>query len=102
MGPTKGHHSYHQYANVADGPQELPAEVLPTASRYSELPAEATSSTAANRFSELPAEIPRASELESPRPSPRLLQTEFTSDLAKQRNQNQGLGVTIEEEPTKK
>ncbi|KAH7381691.1 hypothetical protein BKA66DRAFT_122148 [Pyrenochaeta sp. MPI-SDFR-AT-0127] len=103
MDPVKGHHSYHQYASVADGPQELPAEVLPSsANRYSELPGDASNSTATHRFSELPAETTRATELESPRTSPTPLQTEFATDMAKQRNQNQGLGVTIEETLTKK
>jgi hypothetical protein len=96
--PNKGHQSYHQYASHADGPQELPTEVSsPTENRYSELPAEATSSMGnTNRYSELPAGVTTGPmELESPQITPRPLQSEFTQDLAKQ-NQSQGLGVQIE------
>ncbi|OAL57014.1 hypothetical protein IQ07DRAFT_582281 [Pyrenochaeta sp. DS3sAY3a] len=96
--PSKSH--YQQYANMADGPQELPAELAsPNENRFSELPASGPSS--GHRFSELPADATRATELESPQTSPRPLQTEFATDMAKQPNQNRGLGVTTEEPPRK-
>lgn len=85
---------------MADGPQELPGDIVaPTEQRYSELPAATSSSMGTHRFSELPAETTRTSELESPHSSPRPRQAEFTTDLAKQANQQQGLGLTMDEVP---
>ncbi|CAO2657609.1 Nn.00g037350.m01.CDS01 [Neocucurbitaria sp. VM-36] len=101
MDPTKNHYQQ-RYANIADGPQELPGDISsPTEHRISELPAEASSSMASHRYSELPVGATRLSELESPQISPRPVQSEFSTDLAKQTNQEQGLGVTTEEEVRK-
>lgn len=102
-GNPKQQYAHHQqYASFQDAPQELPAELAsPNEHRFSELPTEASSSSANPRFSELPAnatDVTRTAELESPQASPRPLQTEFQTDLAKN---NQGLGVTTEE-PTRK
>ncbi|KAF2031269.1 hypothetical protein EK21DRAFT_63518 [Setomelanomma holmii] len=82
---------YQEYRHEDSAPQELPAEnSSPVEHRYSELPAESSSS---KRYSELPAGARSATaELESPQASPRPLQSEFSTDLAKQANQ--GLGVT--------
>ncbi|KAF2823582.1 hypothetical protein CC86DRAFT_409486 [Ophiobolus disseminans] len=104
MSPEKGHPyqtPYQEYRSDAAGPQELPAELSsPAQHRYSELPAE-SSSSGAQRFSELPAGTDRmAAELESPQVSPRPLQSEFGSDLAKRVNQEPG--TTSEERPKEK
>ncbi|KAF1841500.1 uncharacterized protein K460DRAFT_397718 [Cucurbitaria berberidis CBS 394.84] len=97
--PNKGPYQQ-RYANMMDGPQELPGEVpASNEHRYSELPAESSSSAGNRRFSELPAGATRVSELESPETSPRPLQSEFSTDLAKRVNQEQGLGLTTEETP---
>jgi hypothetical protein len=70
-------------------PQELPANAS-TSNRYSELPAEASSSRAP-RFSELSADTAQATaELESPQPSPRPLQSEFATDMAKRTDRGSG------------
>jgi hypothetical protein len=102
MPPTKDQHyrqSYADYSHGADGPQELPAETTsPVEHRYSELPAESSSSN--RRISELPAGATQATaELESPQASPRPLQGEFTSDLAKHvhRTPNTASGVESRE-----
>jgi hypothetical protein len=69
-------------------PRELPADTRHAAgaTRYSEVSAQ----TATHRFSELPAGATEPGELESPDISPRSLQTEFRSDMAKRLPQ--GLG----------
>ncbi|KAF1947278.1 hypothetical protein EJ02DRAFT_417865 [Clathrospora elynae] len=98
--PTKGHQSYEQYANNANDIQELAAEAVPGAEqRLSELPADVGSSKDTRRVSELPIGVTgtRAAELESPQISPMPLQSEFTNDMAKRLNRNQGLGLTTEE-----
>lgn len=112
--PAMGHQDYYQnmspkdqyhnqYAQHAVAPQELPAEMeSPVPNRFSELPAEASSSAANNRYSELPAgssSVAHTSELESPQTSPRPLQSEFQNDMAKQHepNANPGLGVVTED-----
>ena len=100
MSPSKGQNSYHQYAQNAAEPQELPAEIpAPAEHRYSELPAIASHGTDNRRYSELPAESTagRAAELESPQISPRPLQSEFSNDMAKRASLAQGLGVTTGE-----
>jgi len=94
MSPEKGHPyhpSYQEYRSDAVGPQELPADTSsPGQHRYSELPAEASSS-GTQRYSELPAGAPQATaELESPQASPRPLQSEFGTDLAKRVNEGSG------------
>lgn len=96
------HQSYQEYRHQDDGPQELPAEPgSPVEHRYSELPAEASSSSNHNRISELPAGASSATaERASPQISPRPLQSEFSTDLAKQ--SNQGLGVVTEDIPKEK
>jgi hypothetical protein len=82
--PSKGHNSYHQYAQNAAQPQELPAEIVSSAEqRYSELPANVSNGVDTQRYSELPAESARAVELESPQITPRPLQSEFSNDMAK-------------------
>lgn len=99
MDPSQGPYQS-RYANVAGEPQELPADIsFPTKQSYSELPAEASSSTAAHRYSELPAETTQTSELESQQASPQPRQAEFSTDLAKQANQGHGVGVTTAETP---
>ncbi|KAH7078900.1 hypothetical protein BKA63DRAFT_253739 [Paraphoma chrysanthemicola] len=105
VSPSKGHpyhQPYQEYRHQDDGPQELPAEnPSPVTHRYSELPAESSSSSNPHRFSELPAgasSVP--AELASPQISPRPLQSEFSTDLAKQTNQ--GLGVVTEDLPKEK
>jgi hypothetical protein len=95
MSPTKEHqyrHSYTDYNSGAQVPQELPAETAsPVEHRYSELPAESSSGNP-HRMSELPADATQATaELESPQPSPRPLQGEFSNDLAK--HVHSGAGV---------
>lgn len=92
MLPDKGHPSPHQYANQAEGPQELPTEASSSAgNRTSELPADAGNP---HRYSELPAGAAlRPAELESPHVSPRPLQSEFSTDMAKRTDEIQGLGV---------
>lgn len=97
MDPNKDPYQQ-RYANVANGPQELPGEVPSAEHRFSELPAGSSSSTGNYRASELPAGATRASELESPQTSPRPVQSGFSTDLAKQANQEHGLGVTTGEE----
>ncbi|KAH8726975.1 hypothetical protein GQ44DRAFT_144179 [Phaeosphaeriaceae sp. PMI808] len=79
---------YQQYASHSAEPQELPAEMGPSSQhRFSELPAESSSSNG-QRISEMPAGANRVTaELESPHVSPRPLQTEFSTDLAKQAHQ---------------
>jgi hypothetical protein len=99
MSPTKDHHyrqSYTDYSQGATAPQELPAETTsPVEHRYSELPAESSSSN--RRVSELPAGATQATaELESPQASPRPLQGEFASDLAKHVNPTPGTAPGME------
>lgn len=99
--PGKGHESYHQYASHASEPQELPTDTSSSnPNRFSELPADASTSGVNRRFSELPAEGTARggpSELESPLASPyvtpALLQEEFTNDMAK-RASHHGLGLS--------
>jgi hypothetical protein len=97
--PSKAHSPYHQYAQDAVEPQELPADVSsPSEHRYSELPANISSGTDTRRYSELPTKTTRgASELESPQISPRPLQSEFSNDMAKRASPAHGLGVTTGE-----
>jgi hypothetical protein len=100
MSPSKGHNSYHQYAQNAAEPQELPAEVSsPTEHRYSELPADVSNGGDTRRYSEPPAKFTaaRAADLESPQTTPRPLQSEFSNDMAKRANNALGLGVTTGE-----
>jgi len=85
---------------MASGPQELPAgTTYPAGNEPSELAAGASSSRPSHRFSELPADAARVAELESPPNSSTIQQAEFSTDLAKQANRGQGLGVTTEEAP---
>jgi hypothetical protein len=90
LAPAKGnpYQPYDGYRHQELPPQELPADTSsPTENRYSELPAESSSSRS-QRISELPAGATRAmAELESPHTSPQPLQSEFSTDLAKQVNQ---------------
>jgi hypothetical protein len=101
LAPTKGHpyQPYHGYSHEEMAPQELPAHTSsPIENRYSELPAESSSSRS-HRISELPADATRAmAELESPHTSPQPLQSEFSTDLAKQVKQGKG----TESEPVSK
>jgi hypothetical protein len=67
--------------------------------RYSELPAEALSSAPYNqRASELPTGAAQvAVELESPRTHPRPLQSVSVHGTANQKQESQGLGLSIDE-----
>jgi hypothetical protein len=101
LASTKGHRyqPYQEYNHEETDPQELPAESSsPFQHRFSELPAESSSSQA-HRISELPDGAAHvAAELESPQTSPHPLQSEFSTDLAKQANR--GTGWAPEPVPT--
>ncbi|RMZ72896.1 Transmembrane domain of the Epidermal Growth Factor Receptor family of Tyrosine Kinase [Pyrenophora seminiperda CCB06] len=76
--PVKGQQSYHQYANHASEPQELPADI--SSQRYSELPADISNGA--------------ISELASPEISPMPLQSEYSNDMAKRTSGSRGLGIS--------